>query len=534
MNSYADKLNGPPQQSSHDLTGPRAKSFESSRVVGPLDANAEGGAHEDPSAVRFAHDFSLIPAHSKAPARIQTKLKVSAPGDIYEQEADRVSEQLTSARGRLRTTSAGASDAAEISAPPVVNEALRSSGRPLDASARSLMESRFGQDFGRVRIHTDAHADLSNVALRARAFTYGRDIFFRRGEYNPSGVEGRRLLAHELTHTLQQGASLSPQRIQMQHAGGDDPRWFLKGAKPLTPADKTSAAGYAPNVVKDPFAKQKKMTPKEELSLFDSFLNLLRKMDKKVDAMKGDATQKVGAQVYGSQPSGKDSPGAKPAKNFIDLGSGDSEELKAYFDLLLATMGNSIPANKRQAMEEAREMFDKVGDFKDPQKAVEFIKEKIDEVKEIAETMEAESRKKAMAEEWAKSSAAAKKNEQGTAGAEMPTKFDSVSGKFIPDFSYADFNVPAENGKREVMTRWWKIYMKARDGSGLFSLTLDNADSTFKISTFGDVLYSPGGVPTEQIFDHYPAGYRYIYVGDVRFMGLLPNRGGKVSLKNRD
>jgi len=81
----------------------------------------------------------------------------------------------------------------------------RSGGRSMDGATREHMESAFGADFGGVRVHTGAAADRLNGALSARAFTTGSDIFFRQGEYDPGRSSGRQLLAHELTHVVQQG-----------------------------------------------------------------------------------------------------------------------------------------------------------------------------------------------------------------------------------------------------------------------------------------------------------------------------------------
>jgi hypothetical protein len=78
-------------------------------------------------------------------------------------------------------------------------------GEPLSESAREFAEPRFGQDFGGVRVHTDSRAADATQALNARAFTRGQDIYFDEGQYRPSAPQGQRLLAHELTHTLQQG-----------------------------------------------------------------------------------------------------------------------------------------------------------------------------------------------------------------------------------------------------------------------------------------------------------------------------------------
>ena len=81
----------------------------------------------------------------------------------------------------------------------------RSGGRGLDGATREHMESAFGADFGGVRVHTGATADRLNGELSARAFTTGSDIFFRQGEYDPGRSSGKELLAHELTHVVQQG-----------------------------------------------------------------------------------------------------------------------------------------------------------------------------------------------------------------------------------------------------------------------------------------------------------------------------------------
>ena len=88
-----------------------------------------------------------------------------------------------------------------------VDDALHSSSRPLDESTRRFMESRLGFDFSKVRIHTDARAAESAKAVHALAYTVGDDIVFSDGRYTPNRTEGRRLLAHELTHTVQQQTS---------------------------------------------------------------------------------------------------------------------------------------------------------------------------------------------------------------------------------------------------------------------------------------------------------------------------------------
>ena len=97
-----------------------------------------------------------------------------------------------------------ASGAAPLTAPPIVSDVLNSSGETLDADTRALMENRFGHDFSRVRVHTDSKAADSVRAVSALAYTVGQNIAFGTGQYAPHTAHGRRLLAHELTHVVQQ------------------------------------------------------------------------------------------------------------------------------------------------------------------------------------------------------------------------------------------------------------------------------------------------------------------------------------------
>lgn len=83
----------------------------------------------------------------------------------------------------------------------------RGGGQAMDPATRTRMNGAFGADFSGVRVHKDGEADALNRALGARAFTTGRDIFFRQSEYNPATAPGKELLAHELTHVLQQGGT---------------------------------------------------------------------------------------------------------------------------------------------------------------------------------------------------------------------------------------------------------------------------------------------------------------------------------------
>jgi hypothetical protein len=93
--------------------------------------------------------------------------------------------------------------------PEKVESVVRSSGRPLDAETRRTMESRIGFDFSKVRIHTDAKAAASARSLGAHAYTMGSAVVFGEGEYSPQTTQGRRLMAHELTHVVQQNRDIA-------------------------------------------------------------------------------------------------------------------------------------------------------------------------------------------------------------------------------------------------------------------------------------------------------------------------------------
>jgi hypothetical protein len=102
-----------------------------------------------------------------------------------------------------------ASDTLPTLIPPIVHEVLRSPGQPLDPTTRTTVEPLFGHDFGSVRVHTDAKAAESARAVNALAYTVRHDIVFGAGQYSPRTVNGRRMLAHELAHAVQQSGSLA-------------------------------------------------------------------------------------------------------------------------------------------------------------------------------------------------------------------------------------------------------------------------------------------------------------------------------------
>jgi len=115
------------------------------------------------------------------------------------------------------------SSAEPLRVPSIVGDVLRSSGQPLDAGTRSFMEPRFGRDFSAVRVHTDSRAAESARAVNARAYTVGNNIAFAAGRYAPRSQDGMKLLAHELTHTIQQGSGSRHLSGKLEMTDSSDP-----------------------------------------------------------------------------------------------------------------------------------------------------------------------------------------------------------------------------------------------------------------------------------------------------------------------
>jgi hypothetical protein len=107
-------------------------------------------------------------------------------------------------------------------APPLVHEVLRSRGEPLDQETRSFMETRFGHDFGRVRIHANSAAAESARAVNAIAYTVGQHVVLADGQYRPQTPAGRKLLAHELMHVVQQSRRHIPSPAVHRKAGAEE------------------------------------------------------------------------------------------------------------------------------------------------------------------------------------------------------------------------------------------------------------------------------------------------------------------------
>lgn len=249
---------------------------------------------------------------------------------------------------RSRRPWAGAVAASEV--PPVVREVLRSPGQPLDAGNRAFMEPRFGHDFSQVRIHADARAADSARAVDALAYTVGQDVVFGAGLYQPGGREGRRLLAHELAHTLQQGdvgrpAALTiaapdhPSEIEAHRAADAVTTGGRSGAFTVSTA---SAGGLLQRQGKQPSASASASasppaaSPPTPAQIYQQALPKVKTLDPAVFALLSKAGLGAGPQLVLSEQT-QGPPGSLPILIEIKL------------DVALGTLGANKDAEMKSA-----------------------------------------------------------------------------------------------------------------------------------------------------------------------------------------
>ncbi|HYH57440.1 MAG TPA: DUF4157 domain-containing protein [Anseongella sp.] len=207
---------------------------------------------EPRSAVRRKSDGGSRPGSFFASPAIQPKLTVNTPGDRYEKEADSMADKVMRMPGaaqpvqrkcahceeeekkklRLKPVSETvrpllqrkAGEAGNSISPQVASSlnAGKGGGRPLPHKTRDWMESRFGTDFSSVKVHTDQRAAGLSRDLNAQAFTHGSSIYFNSGKFAPETAPGKRLLAHELTHVVQQNGAACSKGIQRTIGDGHD------------------------------------------------------------------------------------------------------------------------------------------------------------------------------------------------------------------------------------------------------------------------------------------------------------------------
>lgn len=167
----------------------------------------------------MGHNFGKIavqPAPKTVTQAPQMKLRVSQPGDAHEREADAVAEQVMRMPDAASAPSAGQEATHAPAHTTDGAEAVPEGGQPLDTTTRAFMEPRFGHDFGQVRVHSDEQAAQAAESFGARAYTIGSDIVFGAQEYAPDSAAGRQLIAHELTHVVQQGGGEATGTVQRE------------------------------------------------------------------------------------------------------------------------------------------------------------------------------------------------------------------------------------------------------------------------------------------------------------------------------
>lgn len=199
--------------------------------------------HEKLAGTQHDLQTAAVPRDLALPA----PLTVGRADDPAEHEADRIAERVSRMPGPqgFVTTSpprprrAGMPDSgnAGVRMPSLVHEVLRSPGRPLDAASQGFMEHRFGRDFSQVRVHDDARAALSARALNAHAYTLGYDVVFGTGKYSPNSADGRRLLAHELVHVVQQGGAILMERSRSTYTGDNQPAGVIQRSESVHPEE---------------------------------------------------------------------------------------------------------------------------------------------------------------------------------------------------------------------------------------------------------------------------------------------------------
>lgn len=163
---------------------------------------------------------------------LRSALEVSQPDDPLELQANQVAEQVlakpadsdvSSTPPHTQRLTGQATGRVDTAAPASVDQVLAGSGKPLDLALRKDMEQRFDHDFSRVRVHSGEAAEQSTLDVNAQAYTVGQNIVFGAGRFAPATKEGRRLIAHELTHVVQQSGPDRSRRDQINEARRPSP-----------------------------------------------------------------------------------------------------------------------------------------------------------------------------------------------------------------------------------------------------------------------------------------------------------------------
>lgn len=229
-----------PTTDSNVETGNVAKAVEVQRFVQPVAPKSSTPTLVQPASQSLPGTRTSGSHPALAPTTIQTKKDQRTQEDAPESEKEPEGDIMRQDAGAIADSASG------NPAPPIVSEVLSSgSGQPMEPTTSDFMESRFGQDFSDVRIHTDSRASESAEAINALAYTSGSDIVFGEGQYAPETDSGKHLLAHELTHTVQQGGGVSRKEGVVQRAKSPAKKSILDATKgDLENVNATSLNGY--------------------------------------------------------------------------------------------------------------------------------------------------------------------------------------------------------------------------------------------------------------------------------------------------
>lgn len=194
---------------------------EADQVARRAVSGAEGAARIPPTISALGVQRApLPPAAKQKPKDSASERQDQRKAPVQRKAASplpRVEEdKKPGARAQRDATDSGGAGVAPASVESSIGRMQAGGGNALDGGARSMMESRLGHDFSGVRVHHDSGAASAAQALHSRAFTVGRDVFFNAGEYRPHTTSGRELIAHELTHTVQQAGTSSGARKKVQ------------------------------------------------------------------------------------------------------------------------------------------------------------------------------------------------------------------------------------------------------------------------------------------------------------------------------
>jgi Domain of unknown function (DUF4157) len=170
----------------------------------------------------YQYDLASLPILPPSGSQIPSTLAIGSVHDPSEREADNVAagvvpinpKSASNPQPRIQRTPVA--PRVSRSAPPIVHQVLRTPGQPLTPAARAIFEPRLGYDLSRVRIHADAQAAESAESVNARAYTVANQIVFAPGQYGHTNPDRARLLAHELTHVIQQSASPAAHILRRQ------------------------------------------------------------------------------------------------------------------------------------------------------------------------------------------------------------------------------------------------------------------------------------------------------------------------------